>query len=67
MRLDLPGHGALARLAQDPAADRQDRAVLLGDLDELARRDEAAVGMLPADERLEAGDPAPSSSETIGW
>ena len=36
--LALPAPPACAaRLAQDPAADRQDRAVLLGDLDELAR------------------------------
>ena len=47
-----------AGLAEDPAADRQDRAVLLGDLDELVGHDQAALGMLPADERLDAGEPA---------
>ena len=52
----LPRHRALAGLAHDPAADRQDRAVLLGDLDELAGRDQPAIGMLPAHERLEPGD-----------
>ena len=52
----LPGHDPLAGFAEDPSADRQDRAVLLGDLDELARRYEAAARVLPANERLESGD-----------
>ena len=54
-----PGHRLAAGFAQDPAADRQDRAVLLGDLDELAGRDHATLRVLPADERLDAGQ-APS-------
>ena len=53
-----PGDGLAAGLAQDPAPDRQDRAVLLGDLDEVAGRDEAALGVLPAHEGLDAGQGA---------
>ena len=50
-----PAGGLAAGLAQDPAADGQDGAVLLRQLDELAGRDEPALGMLPANERLDAG------------
>src|SRR5262249_39977534 len=39
-----------------PFADRMNEAALLGDGNERARRDLAAGGMLPAGERLEAGD-----------
>ena len=53
--LDQP-LGLAARFAQHPPADRQDRAVLLGDLDELARGHEAALGMLPANERFDPGE-----------
>src|SRR5215207_11259296 len=39
-----------------PAADRLDQAAFLGDRYELARVEVAPLGMLPADERLQAGD-----------
>ena len=48
---DLPA-GALL----DPAADRLDQAAVLGDRDELGRVEQAALGVLPADQRLEAAD-----------
>ena len=41
-----------------PLADRQDEAGLLGERDELFRRNHAVHRMLPADERLDAGDRA---------
>ena len=41
----------------DPGADRHDQAGLLGDRDELDRRDEAAGRVVPADQRLERADP----------
>ena len=43
-----------AGLGQDPAAERQDRPVLLGQADELVRVGQAADRMAPADERLHA-------------
>ena len=39
-----------------PAADRLDQAAVLGDRDELAGVEHAALGVLPADQRLEADD-----------
>ena len=39
-----------------PAAELDDQARFLGDRDELARRDRAVAVMLPAGQRLEAGD-----------
>jgi hypothetical protein len=50
--------GVPATLAQDPAADRDDQAGLLGDRDELVRRHEPALGVVPAQQRLHAGDAA---------
>ena len=47
-----------AGLGEDPPAEGQDQPVLLGQRDELVRRDEAAGRVAPADERLDAGDPA---------
>ena len=41
-----------------PAAERDDQARFLGDRDEFARRDRPRSVMLPARERLEAGDTA---------
>ena len=41
---------------EDPSAERQDESCLLGQRDEGERGDEATVGMLPADERLEPDD-----------
>ena len=53
-----PQRGLAGGLAQDPAAQRDDQAGLLGQRDELARAEEAARRVLPADQRLEAGDAA---------
>ena len=47
-----------ARLAEHPAADRDDQPGLLGERDELERLHDAAVGVDPADQRFDAGDPA---------
>src|SRR5205807_2704809 len=54
----LPARSLIACLAQHTRADVDDQSALLSHLDELARRDRPARGMLPADERLEAHDPA---------
>src|SRR4029079_16482449 len=53
--IETPAGGVAAGFGEDPATDRQGRAVLLGALDEVARRDHPTLGVLPADERLEAG------------
>src|SRR5207244_11979114 len=45
-----------ARRVQDPAANRDDQARLLGERDELERRDVPAGRVPPAQERLDAGD-----------
>ena len=50
---DLPG----GRL-EDRPAEGEDRAVLLGHPDELGRIDRAARRVVPADQRLDADDPA---------
>jgi hypothetical protein len=42
--------------AQHPFAERQDEAGLLGQRNEVERRDHAALGVVPAQQRLEAGD-----------
>ena len=39
---------------EHPAAERRDQAGLLGQADERERRDQPALGVLPADQRLEA-------------
>ena len=49
----LPARVVAARLGQDPAAERVDHPGVLGDADELAGRDKAALRVLPAHERLE--------------
>ena len=54
----LPGPGLAARLAHDELADRDHQAGLLGDRDELRRRDQAALGVVPPDERLHRDDVA---------
>src|SRR3954452_3764739 len=54
----LHQHRLAAALAQDPAADRHDEAHLLGERDELVRRDEAALRVAPAQQRLDAGGAA---------
>ena len=43
-----------AGLAEHPASDLEDRVRLLGDPDEVVGADPAALGMVPADERLDA-------------
>ena len=43
-----------ARLAEHPPADRDDQAGLLGERDELRRRDEPARRVVPAQQRLDA-------------
>ena len=45
-----------AGAADDPFADLVDQPGLLGDRYEFARRHQSALGMLPAQQRLEAGD-----------
>ena len=50
----LPALHLAARLAQNPLAELDDHARLFGDRDEVHRRDEAALRVLPPDERLEA-------------
>ena len=53
-----PARGLRAGGAQHPLAERDDQAGLLGERDELAGRDQAALRMVPAHQRLEAADPA---------
>ena len=53
-----PPLGLPAGLGDHPPADVDDDPGLLGQGDELAGRDETAVGPLPAHERLEADDPS---------
>ena len=55
--LGVPALHLAAGLAQDPLADLDDQAGLLGAADELAGHDEAAGRVVPAQQRLEAGDP----------
>src|SRR5207253_5420386 len=47
----------LARGLEHPPPERDDETALLGERDEVERRDHPALGMLPAHERLEARDP----------
>jgi len=49
-----PARGLAAGCPQSPCADLADHAVLLGKRDEGVRRNEAVLGMLPAEQRLEA-------------
>ena len=55
--------GLAAPLAQDPAADRDDQPALLGERDELEGRDQAAGGVAPAQQRLDAGDRAVAQAD----
>src|SRR4051812_27379219 len=52
----VPAHGLGARLLEHAMTERHDQAALLGDGDEVGRGDQAALGVLPANERLEADD-----------
>src|SRR6185312_9802935 len=47
-------NGLTTALAQDPSADRHDETGLLGERDELVRGDETALGVAPAQQRLDA-------------
>jgi hypothetical protein len=49
----MPPGGLLAGLSQDPAADRDDHGVLLGERDERVRRNHTAFWVGPADQRLD--------------
>ena len=44
-------------MLQHEPPDRRDQTVRFGERDELVRRDQAAFRMLPANQRLESGDP----------
>ena len=54
--LRLPFFGLLASLAQNPLADTQNHAALFGDGDEIDRRNDAFVGMIPAHQGFHADD-----------
>src|SRR5436189_36934 len=51
-----PGQRVAAGVLLHPAPDRLDQAAVLGDLDEIAGVEQAALGMAPAHQRLEADD-----------
>src|SRR5262249_23009583 len=50
----LPGRKLAARLAERPFTDREDQSGLFGDRDELARRDETSLRMVPSDQSFKA-------------
>ena len=52
-----PARSLVDRLLQHPRGQRVDQAALLGQRDELARRDDAPYGMHPAHQRLDVLDP----------
>src|SRR5215813_9246458 len=54
--LDLPGASLTARLGEHPLSDGHDEPRLLGQADEGIGLQEAALLVLPADERLHLGD-----------
>ena len=54
----MPFGGFGDRLLDDDAADLRHQARFLGDRDEFAGRDHAALRMVPAHQRLDAGDDA---------
>ena len=55
------------RLGEHPRADLDDEAGLLGDRDEVQRRDQAQARVRPAQQRLDADDLAGLRASTIGW
>ena len=61
----MPRGGLPHRLLQHPVVDRDDEAALLGDRDELAGRDLAELGVVPADQRLGAYRPAGLLAEQL--
>ncbi len=56
--VQLPAPGLTAGGDQDPAAERHDRAVLLGQSDEPIRRQHAELRVVPAHQRLDAAQPS---------
>src|SRR6266852_806290 len=54
----LPGFGAYAYLAQRPQADRNDHSRFFGEVDEFLRKQQALLGVLPAQQRFDPGDRA---------
>ena len=54
----VPERGLRAGGVEHPAPDRLDQPALLGDRDELGGTDETALGMLPAQQRLDRADRA---------
>ena len=56
-RIGGPVRRIVASLAQHPFAERDDEADLLGDADELGRRQQPLVAVTPAQQRLEAAGP----------
>ena len=58
MPASVPFGGLGDRLLDDDAADLRHQAGLLGDRNEFAGRDHAALRMVPAHQRLDAGDAA---------
>ena len=60
-RLLVPVGERLRGLVHRPAAELEDQPAFLGDRNELGRADLAAVLVVPARQRLEAGDLARSS------
>ena len=62
----LPGRYLLARLAEDPTADRDDETGLLRERDELLRQQKASLGVLPPMSASRAID-SPPSKLTMGW
>src|ERR1700743_1079515 len=56
LHLAGPGGGLLEGLMYPPIAERRDQPDLFGDRDELVGWHHAALGMLPAQQRLEAAD-----------
>src|SRR3546814_2762650 len=59
-----PAHRVSAGRAQHRRADDLDQAALLGHVDEHRRRDRAVPGMLPAQQRLGAGEAVRSEEHT---
>ena len=55
---ELQAPELLAGLLEHPLPERDDQAGVLGERDEHVRRQHALHGVVPADERLDAGDAA---------
>ena len=59
----VPAERLAAGRLLHPAADRLDQAAVLGDRDELAGVEQAALGVVPAHQRLDADDLAAAQSD----